>query len=139
MSFLEALLAKPKSTPLSTYTTWNGVFYFVLGLSFFAWPGQVQLLFGADPFEAGEAGLMRVIGFTVAILGWFYIMGGRTGAASFGLATVVDRVLVPAFLLPLGFSGSVDLHLVVPFAVLDPVLGIGAFIVWKRSTAGSSP
>ena len=136
MSFLKTLLAQPPPSPLSTYTTWNGVLYLVMGLSIFAWPGQVQLIFGADPFEAGEGGLMRVIGFTVAVIGWFYVMGGRTGAASFGLATVVDRLLVPAFLLPLGASGIVDMHLVVPFAVLDPVLGVGAFLVWKRSTPG---
>lgn len=134
MSFFSALLSKPASTPLSTYTTWNGVFYVLLGLSLYAWPGQVQLLFFADPFAAHEAGLLRVVGFVVVVIGWFYVMGGRTGATSFGLATVVDRLLVPVFLLPLGLSGAVDLHLVVPFAVLDPVLGVGAFLIWRRTT-----
>ncbi len=133
MSFFSALWSKPNPTPLSTYTTLNGVFYMLMGLSLFAWPGMVQLLFFAEPFAAREEGLMRVVGFVVVVIGWFYVMGGRTGATSFGLATVVDRLLVPVFLLPLGFFGAVDMHLVAPFAVLDPVLGIGAFIIWQRS------
>lgn len=135
MSFFAALMKKPPATPLSTYTMWNGVLYMALGLSLFAWPGQAQLFFFADPFVGHEGGMLRLIGFVLVVVGWFYFMGGRTGATSFGLATVVDRMLVPVFLLPLGLLGEVDVHLVVPFAVLDPVLGAGAWVIWRRTRA----
>lgn len=133
MSFFSALLSSPPSTPLSKYTAGNGLFYMAMGLSIFAWPGMLPLVFGADAFQAREEGLMRVVGFTVVVIGWFYFMGARTRADSFGLATVVDRLLVPFFLLPLAFTGVVDPHLVLPFAILDPILGIGAFIIWSRT------
>lgn len=132
MSFLQTLLASPRATPLSRYTTWNGLFYIANGLLLYAWPGAAQALFMASPFQAGEAGLVRMTGLTLAVVGWFYVMGGRTGADSFGLATVVDRALVPLFLVPLALTGAVDPHLALPFAILDPLLGLGAFVTWRR-------
>lgn len=134
MSFVAALLASPPSTPLSRYTAWNGALYLATGALLYAWPGAAQTLFGAAPFSAGEGGLVRVVGFTVMVIGWFYVMGARTRADSFGLATVVDRALVPLFLVPLAVTGAVDPHVVVPFAILDPVLAIGAFVIWRRTT-----
>jgi len=139
MGFFSTLSATGRSTPLARYTTWNGAFYVANGLLLYAWPGAAQALLFAEPFEAGEAGLVRLMGFMLAVVGWFYAMGGRTGADSFGLATVVDRALVPLFLLPLALTGAVDPHVAVPFAVLDPVLGLGAFLIWKRQAAAVSP
>jgi hypothetical protein len=140
MGFLQTLLASPGATPLSRYTTWNGVFYLATGFLLYAWPHAAQAVFFAEPFEAGEAGLVRLLGFTLAVVGWFYVMGGRTGADAFGLATVVDRAAVPFFLVPLALTGAVDPHLALPIAVLDPVLGLGAYVLWRRqrksSTAG---
>jgi hypothetical protein len=60
-------------------------------------------------------------------------MGARTRATSFGLATVADRMLVPFFLLPVSFVWGVDPHIIVPFAVLDPILGLGAYWIWRTS------
>jgi len=51
----------------------------------------------------------------VVVVGWFYVMGGRTRAHSFCLATVVDRLLIPAF--------------------LDPLLALGAYAIWRREGA----
>jgi hypothetical protein len=62
-------------------------------------------------------------------------MGGRTGAASFGLATVADRALVPVFLLPLLALGEAPASLVLPFAILDPALALGAFLIWRAEPA----
>lgn len=138
MSFFSTLLSKGPSTPLSRYTTLNGAFYIANGLLLYAWPGAAQVLLFAEPFEAGEAGLVRLVGFLLAVVGWFYAMGGRTGADSFGLATVVDRALVPFFLVPLALTGAVDPHVALPFAALDPVLGLGAFLLWKRQSAAVS-
>lgn len=132
MSFFSTLLTRGPATPLSRYTVWNGAFYMATGLLLFAWPGAAQTLFLAPPFEAHEGGFVRMLGFVVVVIGWFYVMGGRTGADSFGLSTVVDRLLVPFFLVPLGVTGAVDPHLALPFAILDPVLGLGAYLVWRR-------
>lgn len=131
--FFRALWASGPSTPLSRYTAANGVLYVVFGVVVYAWPEVTQLI-GAADFEAGESGLVRVLGFVMAVIGWFYIMGARTRADSFGLATVFDRVLiVPVFLLALVAADAVDAGLVVPFAILDPVLGLGALAVWLRT------
>lgn len=133
MTFVQAWLAKGPSTPLSRYTTANGFFYIAMGVTLYAWPGVAQTLMRAAPFEGGAEGLVRMLGATLAIIGYFYVFGGRTGATSFGLATVIDRAIVPLFLLPLAYTGAVDPHITVPFAILDPLLGLGAFIIWKRT------
>lgn len=131
MSFVSTLLASPPSTPLSRYTVGNGVFYLATGLLLLAWP-EAMYLGGAAPYEAGERGLVRVLGFVVMIVGWFYVAGGRTRADSFSLATIADRLVVPFVLVPLALCGEVDPVLVLPFAILDPVLAIGAWILWRR-------
>ena len=130
--FFATLLASGPSTPLSKYTFANGVLYLGLGASILAWPGQMQLL-GAAPFQGQEEGLVRALGFTMMVIGWLYAMGARTRADSFGLATVVDRVFVPIVFAAFALTGAVDPHLVVPIAVLDPTLALGAYVVWRRS------
>ncbi len=133
MSFFSALWSSPPSTPLSRYTTYNGLFYMAFGLTAYAWPGSMQLVLGAAPFQAHEEGFARLVGFTITVVGWFYVMGARTRADSFSLATVVDRAVVPFLLVPLVVTGAVDPHIGLPFAILDPLLAIGAFIIWRRS------
>lgn len=135
MGFFQTLLEVPRRTPLSRSTVWSGVFFLVNGALLYAWPGAAQTLFFAAPFQGQEAGLVRMLGLVLAVVGWFYVMGGRTGSDSFGLATVVDRALLPLFLVPLALTGAVDAHLALPFAVLDPLLGFGAFLVWRRQGA----
>src|SRR5687767_6214226 len=104
-SFLRALLESPAPTTLSRYTEWNGRVYLGFGFIMYVWPGVLQLS-GAAPFQGGEEGMARLLGFTVMVIGWFYIMGARTRADSFSLATIADRMLVPFFLLPLAISGA---------------------------------
>ncbi len=133
MGFFSAWLARGPSTALSRYTGWNGVFYVAFGLTLLLWPGAAQTLFMAHPYQAGEAGLARALGFTVAVIGYFYVFGARTGATSFGLATVVDRALVPLVMIPLALTGAVDAHLALPLGILDPLLGLGALLIWRRS------
>lgn len=132
--FASALLARGPSTALSRYTELNGALYLATGLLLYAWPGAAQTLFFAPAFVGSEAGLVRMLGVVLAVVGWFYVMGGRTGVDSMGLATVVDRLLVPAFLVPLAVTGAVAPQLALPFAILDPLLGLGAFVIWRRST-----
>lgn len=133
--WIEVMWSKPKEplTPLARYTQANGVLYLALGLTIYAWPGMTGLV-GAGPLEGQEPALFKVIGMAIAIIGWFYVMGARTNRDSFGLATFADRILVPFFLLPLVLAGDVDPMLVLPVAILDPILGIGAFAIWKRQS-----
>ncbi len=133
-AWIRTMLSRPDqpATPLSRYTVANGAFYVVVGLVFFAAPGVLLLLPDVGSFQGQEEGLFRAIGFTIAIIGWFYVFGGRTNADSFGLATVGDRLLVPIFLLPLGIMGQIPMSLAAAFSILDPVLGLGAYVVWRR-------
>jgi hypothetical protein len=56
----------------------NGYIYLSLGALFIVWPRAVQTLFRDEPFAAHEEGLFRVIGMTVAVIGWLYLFGGRS-------------------------------------------------------------
>jgi hypothetical protein len=134
--WIEVLFSMPDEplTPLARYTQANGLLYLTLGLVIYAWPGVMGLV-GAGPLEGQESALYRTLGFAIAIIGWFYVMGARTNRDSFGLATFADRILVPFFVLPLVVTGQVDPMLVLPVAILDPILGIGAFLIWKRQSS----
>lgn len=131
MTFVKELTAAGPSTPLSRYIVGNGVLYLTFGAVVVAWP-EVTYLMGANDFQASESGLVRVLGFVMMIIGWFYVMGGRTGATSFGLATVADRAIVPFALCGIAAAAGVDWGLIIPFAILDPALGAGAYLVWRR-------
>lgn len=118
---------------LSRYTAWNGALYLAIGAFFYLFPRVPSAMLGQPPPSDAEAPLMRVVGMAVGLIGWFYVMGARTHAPSFGLATVADRLLVPFLLLPLWWFAGLDAALALPFAILDPALGLGAWWVWHRS------
>jgi hypothetical protein len=134
-SFRSALWRQPPGphSRLSRYIVANGVLYMAIGASIYLAPTAVLTrAFFLDHLAGNEEGLSRAVGVTLAIIGWFYVMGGRTRADSFGLATVVDRLLVPVFLVPLWWLGMVAPGMVLPFAILDPVLAVGAYVIWRR-------
>jgi hypothetical protein len=135
MSFFDHLLEKP--TDLSTasqYSLMNGFVYLALGGLLIVWPGAVQTIFVDSPFVGNESALFRVIGMTVAVIGWLYVFGGRSGARQFGPASVLDRVvLVPLVLVPVVIAGVFP-HTLGAFTILDPALGIGARMLHKRAT-----
>lgn len=128
----------PRQTPLTTYTQWNGALYMLAGATFYAWPGSAQVLLRAPSYQAGEAGLVRALGMTIALIGYFYFFGGRTGQDRFGVATILDRLLVPLLLVPLVVSGELSPQLGLPFAVLDPALAIVAWVIFARSRSRSA-
>ena len=133
--FFAELLSLPEAglSTLCRYIVWNGYLYLAAGLALLVLPeGAHELLFRAD-LHGFERGFVRVVGLTVAIIGWFYVMGGRTGSTSFALATVVDRLLVPFVLVPLAVAEAVPALAVLPFAILDPVLAVGALVLWRRA------
>lgn len=134
MSLIKDLLSKPSGlTPASKYTVINGVVYLVAGTSLVLWPGVVQTLFMDRAFIGHEGALFRVIGMTLMVIGWLYLFGGRSGARQFVAASVIDRlVFVPAVLLPLAIAGVFP-HLFFTFAVLDPSLALGAWVLLGRS------
>ncbi len=134
VQLLADLMAKPASLSRpSRYTVMNGVIYLGAGALLILWPGATQTVFMDRAFVGDEAALVRVIGMTVAVIGWLYLFGGRSGARQIVAASVLDRlVLVPAVLVPLAIAGVFP-HLLGTFAILDPALGIGA---WALSAAG---
>ena len=133
-SWWQCMLATPAGSPgaLSRYTFWNGVVYLVLGGALYLAPELVRRLLFMAPFAGNEEGYMRLLGVAVAIIGWFYVFGARTRADSFALSTVADRIAVPALLLPLYFTGQVPAGPVLAFALLDPLLALGAYLIWRR-------
>jgi len=135
MSFFNDLLEKPANlSTASKYAVMNGFIYLALGALFIVWPGAVQAIFMDAPFDGNERALFRVLGMTVAVIGWFYVFGGRSGARQFGPASVLDRVvLVPLVLVPLVIAGVFP-HTLGAFMILDPALGIGAWVLHNRKT-----
>ena len=131
--FFTALMHRGPRSGLSRYTEACGILYFLIGLLLAAVPSLAAGLLGIE-FAGAEEGYVRLAGVTVALIGYFYWFGGRTGATSFGLSTVADRLLVPFILIPMALAGLIEMKLALPFAILDPLLGLGAFVVWKRES-----
>jgi len=134
MSFFDDLLEKPADlSTASKYSAMNGWVYLALGGLLIVWPGAVQRIFMDAPFVGNESALFRVMGMTVAVIGWLYLFGGRSGARQLGPASVLDRVvLVPLVLVPLVLAGVFP-HTLGAFAILDPSLGIGAWVLHNRA------
>lgn len=131
-----SLVFAPPSTPLSPlarYTRWNGLFYMANGAVFYGVPGLLTLLPGMAGFVGFEEGFVRALGVTLAIIGWFYVAGARTNQPGFALATVLHRALVPVFLVPLVVAGQIPAPLGIAFSVLDPLLALGAWLIWART------
>jgi hypothetical protein len=135
MSLIKDLLEKPPIlSAASRYTAMNGFIYLGCGALLMAWPGVTQTIFMDRAFVGHEDALIRVMGMTVAVIGWLYLFGGRSGARQIVAASVVDRlVLVPAVLLPLAFAGVFP-HLLGTFAILDPSLAVGAWWLMRSNT-----
>ena len=134
MSLIKDLLEHPGELPItSKYTAMNGLIYLGSGALLIIWPGVVQTIFRDAAFVGNEAALIRIMGMAVAVIGWLYLFGGLSGDRRIVAATVLDRVvLVPFVLVPLVIAGVFP-HLLLAFAVLDPTLGIGAWLLLNRS------
>ena len=135
MSLINDLLEKPPNLSAgSKYTAINGLLYLGTGALLIAWPGAVQTLFMDPAFVGHEEALFRVIGLTVAVIGWLYVFGGRSGARQAVAASVIDRLIfVPAVLVPLAIAGVFP-HFLVALTILEPTLAIGAWVLLGRKT-----
>ncbi len=135
MAFFQTLLQSPDPLPLaSRYTVANGAFYLAFAVVLMVWPAVDQVVFMDAPLSADGLSTLRVVGVPLAVVGWMYVWGGRTGAESMVAATVVGRMVVPLVLLPFILSGIVP-HLLAAFAVLDPALALGALVLLRRQQA----
>ena len=134
MSLMKDLLERPFDQAItSKYTAMNGLIYLGFGTLVLIWPGMVQTIFRDAAFVGNEAALIRVTGMTVMVIGWLYLFGGLSGGRRIVAASVLDRVvLVPLVLVPLAIAGVFP-HFLLAFAVLDPTLGIGAWLLLSRS------
>jgi len=134
MSLRNDLLAHPGELPItSKYTAINGLIYLVSGAFMIVWPGAVQTIFRDAAFVGNEGALIRILGMAVAVIGWLYLFGGLSGGRRIVAASVLDRVVfVPLVLVPLAIAGVFP-HFLLTFAVLDPILGIGAWVLLSRS------
>ena len=146
MSLINDLLERPFDQAItSKYKAMNGLIYLGFGALVLVWPGMVQTIFRDAAFVGNEAALVRIVGLTVMVIGWLYLFGGLSGGRRIVAASVLDRVvLVPLVLVPLAIAGVFPRFLMA-FALLDPTLGIGAWLLLSRSahprshsTAGTS-
>ena len=130
--FVTELWARPDElSRLARYTIANGLLYMGLGAAvMFAPPAFLAPAFFLDGLEGTTLALARSLGIALFFVGWFYVMGGRTGATSFGLATVVDRLFLPFLMAFFVLTDQIPLMTALPLAVLDPLLGLGALAVW---------
>jgi hypothetical protein len=144
MSLMEDLLQRPFDQAItSKYTAMNGLIYLGAGALLLIWPGVVQTIFRDAAFVGNEAALFRVVGMTVMVIGWLYLFGGLSGGRRIVAASVFDRVvLVPLVLVPLAIA-EVFPHILLAFAILDPTLALGAWLLLRaarpryHSTAGT--
>jgi len=135
MRLVKNLLEKPADLPAaSSYTAFNGMIYLAAGALLIVWPAATQTIFMDRAFVGDEGGLVRAIGMAIAVIGWLYLFGGRSGARQIVAASVFDRlILVPLVLVPLVIAGVFP-HLLLAFAILDPTLAIGAWVLFSRMT-----
>ena len=73
---------------------------------------------------------MRVIGLTVAVIGWLYIFGGRSGAGN-SSPRPWSTDFVPLVLILVALAGIFP-HLFITFTLLDASLAIGAWALLVR-------
>lgn len=134
MTFISDLLETPPNlSKASEWTVMNGYIYLSLGALFILWPGAVQTIFRDEPFAGREQGLLRMLGLTIAVIGWLYLFGGRSGGRQIVPASVLDRwILVPVVGIPVGLSGVFP-HTILTFVLLDASLAVGAWILRRKS------
>lgn len=83
-----------------------------------------------------EMGLLRVLGIALMVVGYFYIQGGRNkgdSVAWFASSTTVHRfTFVPVCFILVAVLTPAIMNLCIAMAVLDPVLALGTYFVWRQ-------
>jgi hypothetical protein len=85
------------------------------------------------------------MGMTVMVIGWLYLFGGLSGGRRIVAASVLDKSGARSIGARTLAIAGVFPHFLLAFALLDPTLGIGAWLLLSRSdcprfhsTAGTS-
>jgi hypothetical protein len=140
MSLLKMTLEKPADlTTASKYTAFNGFVYCGLGLGLILWPGVIQTVFRERAFVGDEQGLFRVIGFAVLLIGYYLVIGGRSGSRQATAASVIDRwTIVPLVLLPIAISGVFP-HFLLVIVIVDVCLATSTWMVLRRADTTRAP
>ena len=140
MTLIRLILERPAQlSTASQFTVSNGVIYLVSGLLLLLFPDVVQILLFESEFVGREHSMTRLLGMMLAIVGWLYIFGGRSGGKQFVASTVVDRLIfVPLILLPFIFYGIFP-RLLGVFAILDPLLALIAWYLLARAERDTNP
>jgi hypothetical protein len=105
----------------------SGLFYLAMGLAICVAPMVIPTVFSEPSFVGREAGLFRLIGWLMAVVGSFLWIGGRSGARSLVAAGIVARLAVPLVAVPLAMAGVFP-HMMWVFGVLDSV---SAVVTWR--------
>ena len=93
MRLVKNLLEKPADLPApSSYTAFNGMIYLAAGALLIVWPAATQTIFMDRAFVGDEGGLVCAIGMAVAVIGWLYLFGGRSGARQIVAASGVRPI-----------------------------------------------
>jgi hypothetical protein len=122
-------LSETSSAPsiASRFTSLTGLFYVAMGLTICAAPFLIPVVFFEPAFMGREAGIFRLVGWVMAVVGWLLWSGGRTGARSFVAAGIAARLAVPLVVVPLALAGVLP-HMMYVFGLLDPV---SALVTWR--------
>jgi hypothetical protein len=111
----------------------TGFLYLGAGALLIVWPGAVQTLLMDRFFVGDEEPLFRVVGMAIAVIGWLYLFGGRSGGRQFTACTVLDRtILVPLVLVSVAIAGVFP-HTFLSIALLDVALAIGTWVLRRRT------
>ena len=137
MKLFRDLIGKsPDQTPVTRFLASNGLIYIVVGVVMVAWPGSMQSVFGEVDFVGREAGLIRVLGLTVVIIGVLYMLGGRGHSKQIIAVSILCRpVLVPATIIPLAIGGVFP-GLLYTFVILDVGLSLIMLVIYRRHERG---
>jgi len=135
MSFTTDLLeTAPSRSSASKLTAVNGLLHLGAGALLIVWPDAVQTLLFDKPFAGHEEALFRAIGLTIAVIGWVYIFGGRSGSRQFTASTVLaGGIFVPIVFVPLAMAGIFP-HTFLAFAIIDATLAVGTLVTLGRET-----
>jgi hypothetical protein len=133
MSLITIALERPTNlTIASKYTVFNGLVYVGLGALLIFWPGAIQTLLKERAFVGDEQGIFRLVGMTVAIIGYYLVFGGRAASRQATAASVIDRLtLVPLVLIPLAIAGVFPRFLLAVLSV-DVCLAISTWVLLRQ-------
>src|SRR5260221_13343010 len=104
---IQALAEKSAArSTASRFTSISGLFYLAMGLTICGLPTLVPMLFFEPTFTGREEGLFRLVGWIMAVVGWFLWIGGRAGDRSFAAGGVLPRLAGSPGVDPLSISGA---------------------------------